>query len=664
MAHVRTGAVQQGIKSSGSGSPEKGSPSRGASNKSLVSSSSASSKGSASPTNQALKEKLESKFAALESNASELTRESIKAFENTANHVRDTITKGHFHKSLEKLVLDIEKDLHRPRIIDQYWFTTIVTCAICVNAVIMGIETDYPEHKSTYHIFELIFTIIFTFEMGAKLWYLRKQYFKDGWNVLDFVLVWMSIIDGIIMDMILGGGGNMKSFSALRILRVMRIVKMVRLLKAFRELWLIVQGMLNSVKTIFWATVLQIMLLYVCGIFCCQMIGQNTSLGYFRGIDEVTPGTEIDYHPDFDSYQFYGTIPRAMFTLFETCIEPLNIRPVVEKQPHLFFFYLGYMFITTFGLMNVIIGVIVDNTMNAGKDQSQDEAALEMMRKLKKMEMMENMVFEFGDQDKDGSVTFDEIYQGIEDPEIARQIDGLPLPVGCTMQEFFDLVDSDCTELIEPGELLKNLLRMWCAEEKEMVVELKLVMHQLKRNMIDGLSEVNHDCTDVNRAVNALQHEVRHDVQGRLEKIEQRIMQAAKQLGGNTGALSALKLPSEGDASHLALPETFTRPLTDGESLTSLQSTQGPINASDPRFAAQVLQADDLSLHNGGRSCGTPSIRSGAASQKDWGPACSISSRESHRVPATTPPVIARLLAASLPTNDFGDTRTTLSEMF
>merc|ERR1719387_1985621 len=156
--------------------------------------------------------------------------------------------------------------------------------------------------------------------------------------------------------------------------------------------------MIDSVKTIFWASLLMCMMLYVAAIFCTQMIGKNTTVGYYRAVAE--PGEEIDYHPDFDVYQHFGTVPRAMFTLFETSLEPLNIRPVVEKQPYMLPFFLAFIFLTTFGVMNVIIGVIVENTMEASKQTETDMEAIETMHKIEKVEHIRDACF-LMDEDND-----------------------------------------------------------------------------------------------------------------------------------------------------------------------------------------------------------------------------------------------------------------------
>merc|ERR1719159_36704 len=113
------------------------------------------------------------------------------------------------------------------------------------------------------------------------------------------------------------------------------------------------------------------------------MIGKTEGLYLDQRND---PNWNGDYHPDFDAGQFYGTVIRAMYTLFETTLEPLNIRPIVEKQPQMFPFFLCVIFLTTFGVMNVITGVIVENTMQVSKESSNDAQVALDLEKIKQVE--------------------------------------------------------------------------------------------------------------------------------------------------------------------------------------------------------------------------------------------------------------------------------------
>lgn len=431
---------------------------------------------------------------------------------------------------------------------EQKWFQFIVTFTIVVNAIVMGVETDYPDYEDLYKILELIFTTIFGLEMGIKLWTYRLKYFYVGWNNLDFVLVWMAIIDGVIFGMIMGGSGNLQSLSALRMLRCLRIVKMVRLLKAFRELWLIVKGMIDSVKTIFWASMLLLMLHYVFGIFICQMVGKRSDL-YLQQIDAVDEGEEIDYHPTYDVFEHFGNVPRSMFTLFETSLEPLNIRPIVEKQPYMFPFFLMFIFCTTFGVMNVIIGVIVENTMEASRASQDEIAALEMIKRVEQVDKLRNAVFEM-DFDKNGFLSYDEICDSLSNSKVAALLEDVALPIGTDPQEFFDLLNDKAKNEIQYDVCLKHLLRSVINEEHQDFLEFKISLHSLRCDMLSAMRGADASQERISSALRGLETEVSREISGKLGRIE-RLLGGGQvtdlgigSLGNLPGPPSALQLTS------------------------------------------------------------------------------------------------------------------------
>lgn len=360
------------------------------------------------------------------------------------------------------------------------WFNAIIAVAILCNAITMGVETDYPEGKAFYYVAEHIFTFIFTWEMITKIIFMKAEYFKDSWNILDFVLVWMSIMDCWILPMAVGGtAGGARQLSILRILRVMRVIRFIRLLKVFKELWLIIKGMVASVKTIFWASLLLMLLLYVSGIFCVQMIGKSDL--YKNSFEEALAG-ENDYFPDWDAYQFYGTVPRGMFTLFEVCLEPLSLRPILEKQLFMGPFFLMYIFLTTFGVMNVIIGVIVENTMEASRQATEALDDLEKAEKMVKVETIRDACMRL-DKDGSGSITPAELKEGLLDPDVSKCLVELALPYGSDENELFELLDSAGLGVISHGAMMTSLARNIMQSDAQHAMELKGSMHAAKRSV-------------------------------------------------------------------------------------------------------------------------------------------------------------------------------------
>ena len=167
------------------------------------------------------------------------------------------------------------------------------------------------------------------------------------------------------------------------------------------------------------------------------------------------PEDEIDYHPDFDAHQLFGTVPRAMFTLFETSLEPLHIRPVIERQPYRMPFFLVFIFPTTLGVRNRIIGVIEDNTMEASKQTEADLEAIEVMMQIDKVEKIRDARFLF-DEDGNGLIAREEVKKGRNIPAIADCLLDLKLPLGSSADEFVDMMDTHGEGIVDHSKMIKS----------------------------------------------------------------------------------------------------------------------------------------------------------------------------------------------------------------
>merc|ERR1719456_522551 len=100
----------------------------------------------------------------------------------------------------------------------------------------------------------------------------------------------------------------MQQLSVLRLLRVLRVVRMVRFLRAFKELWVIVKGILDSFRPMLWISLLLFLVLYVCSILCVSIIGKKTDLYPGHDVENVAEWAAV---ADFNNFEFFGTVPRA-----------------------------------------------------------------------------------------------------------------------------------------------------------------------------------------------------------------------------------------------------------------------------------------------------------------------------------------------------------------
>lgn len=386
------------------------------------------------------------------------------------------------------------------------WFKIVIYSAIIFNAVMMGVEVDYPAKKYpekaiVYAIFENFFTALFFVEMLCKFYTERRGYFKSGWNCLDFFLVNMAVVDVWLMKA-LGGGGALKKFSVLRILRIMRIARMVRLMKTFQSLWLIIKGMIDSTRMIGWVALLLLMSLYVCAIFCTRRIGHEVEKypGYSLDADD------FDEVVAFNNYQYFGSIGRAMFTLFNIAIlvgdYDMVGRATIEKQPWFIVFLLFFILFTAFGVMNVVIGVIVDNTTQAAQGIRSDEAAQEAKTKLLALGELYKVIRSL-DKDNDGTISLDEVELFLATPDATRGLALLAsdLPHFWTGSDLFNLLDSMGKGKITTDEFLRNAFRLvGVKDDKAKTNEILIGLHEafrMGRVMDKGLFDLSETLINV-----------------------------------------------------------------------------------------------------------------------------------------------------------------------
>merc|ERR1719329_1766385 len=112
----------------------------------------------------------------------------------------------------------------------------------------------------------------------------------DKWNLLDGSLVMMSMTDLWLFPLI-GLQVDLAALSILRILRLFRLVRVLRLIKQFRELALVIQGVISAMQTTFWVASVLLIAIYVGAIFCRSTLDKKTTEGTYPGwhdnLDEI-----------------------------------------------------------------------------------------------------------------------------------------------------------------------------------------------------------------------------------------------------------------------------------------------------------------------------------------------------------------------------------------
>jgi voltage-gated sodium channel len=222
-------------------------------------------------------------------------------------------------------------------------FTNFILTIIFLNAVVIGFQA-YPsidaEYAGLFAVVDLIFLSIFAFEMVVKIIAYRGDYFKDGWNLFDFCIV---ILSFAFM--------NSQFVSMLRILRVLRILRTISSIRSLRR---IVTSLFMAVPTIGSISLLMIIIFFIYAVVGATFFG------------EISP-------------VFFGDLTKAVITLFQiaTFDDWANIyRPIAEQYPVSLAYFVSFILVAVFIVLNLVVGEIVNNASNIPNEIEEDTEAI------------------------------------------------------------------------------------------------------------------------------------------------------------------------------------------------------------------------------------------------------------------------------------------------
>jgi hypothetical protein len=140
-------------------------------------------------------------------------------------------------------------------------FANLTVFVVCLNAIYLGIDSDYNDAANIYNanlvflIISQFFCIYFTLEVVIRLLAFRNKCdsMKDGWFKFDVFLVVTMIADiWVLMPIlkVMSGGSAPIPTQPLRMLRLFKLSRMARLMKSFPELVVMIKGLVRSLRAI------------------------------------------------------------------------------------------------------------------------------------------------------------------------------------------------------------------------------------------------------------------------------------------------------------------------------------------------------------------------------------------------------------------------------
>ena len=212
-----------------------------------------------------------------------------------------------------------------------------ITAVIVANAVLLGMETS-PALMTRFGglivALDAVCLGIFVVELAAKLYVQRGAFFRSGWNVFDFIVVGIALTPS---------SGGLSVLRALRILRVLRVISNAPRLRR------VVEGFLTALPGMASVFLLMALIFYIGAVIATKMFGQAFP-------------------------QWFGDLARSAYTLFQIMtLESWSmgiVRPVMDFYPYAWAFFVPFIMVTTFAVVNLIVGLIVNSMQSAHEEES------------------------------------------------------------------------------------------------------------------------------------------------------------------------------------------------------------------------------------------------------------------------------------------------------
>lgn len=229
------------------------------------------------------------------------------------------------------------------RVVESTHFETAVLVVIAANAAVLGLQTYERidrEHGGVLDVLNTLFLAFFVVELALRIGSYGgrpDRFFREGWNVFDFVAVTAAFVPGI-----------RENTTLLRLARVLRVIRVVRLLPELRILTLAVA---RSLPPLFSMSVLTTLILYVYGIVGWTLFG--------------------DRDPER-----WGDIGQAMLTLFVMLtLEgfPAYLERGMEIEPWSVLYFISFVLVAAFIVLNLLIGVVLNSMEEARQIHVREE---------------------------------------------------------------------------------------------------------------------------------------------------------------------------------------------------------------------------------------------------------------------------------------------------
>jgi voltage-gated sodium channel len=218
--------------------------------------------------------------------------------------------------------------------------TRFIIGLILINAVILGLETSERITGLLGPILvagNRLILAVFVVEILLKLVAFGPRFFRSGWNIFDFLIVGISLVPAT---------------GPLEILRALRILRVLRLLSQIPKLRVIIESLMRALPGMGWTALLLVLVFYIFAVMGTMMFGAQFP-------------------------EYWGNLGLSLFSLFQIMtLESWSsgvARPMMEVYPWIWVYFVPFILVSSFMVLNLFIAIIVTATQSIHADEEEEQ---------------------------------------------------------------------------------------------------------------------------------------------------------------------------------------------------------------------------------------------------------------------------------------------------
>jgi voltage-gated sodium channel len=240
--------------------------------------------------------------------------------------------------------------------LEQAWVTNFIIGVILFNAVLLGLETSDAVMATAGPLILALDSLclaVFVLEIALKLFAHGWRFFKSGWNIFDFVIVGIALVPAT------------QGFSVLRALRILRVLRVISATPRLRR---VVEGFITALPGMGSVFLLMALIFYIGAVMATKLFS--------------------------DSFpEWFGDLGRSAYSLFQIMtLESWSmgiVRPVMEVYSWAWAFFVPFIMVTTFAVVNLLVGLIVNSMQDAHAEESNEKTDAYRDQVLARLEAIE-----------------------------------------------------------------------------------------------------------------------------------------------------------------------------------------------------------------------------------------------------------------------------------